>query len=322
VSGDAAAGAPRFSVVVTTYNREAIVRRCVESCLDQTFSDFEVVVVDDASTDGTLAALRAHRDPRLRVVAHERNRGINPARHSGVAAAGGEWVVVLDSDWELLPDSLERLAGVIDDLPPEIHVVRSQLAWDDGHVTPSPMPRGPVGYEERIAWIERDGPQDAGRCIRRSAFELTPYIADRRGAMEWLFELDLARNETAMCVPEVLGLEHTDAANSWLRSADARDLLPRLREEAPDMLWMAETALARHGAALRAHGPGQYANTLRVAAMQAFLLARRRAGARYSVAALRVRPFGLTIWATLILGLAGPGWMARGVLALRRLRDR
>src|SRR5690348_2825682 len=100
---------PFFTVVVTTYNRERIVRRCVDSCLAQSFDDLEVVVVDDASTDGTVAALEAYEDPRVRVVVHERNRGINPARHTGAVAVQGEWVVVVDSDDELMPDALERL---------------------------------------------------------------------------------------------------------------------------------------------------------------------------------------------------------------------
>jgi glycosyltransferase involved in cell wall biosynthesis len=97
---------PFFSVVVTTYNRERIVRRCIDSCLVQSFEDLEVVVVDDASVDGTVAALESYEDSRLRVVAHDRNQGINPARHTGTAAARGEWIVVVDSDWELLPNAL------------------------------------------------------------------------------------------------------------------------------------------------------------------------------------------------------------------------
>src|SRR4051794_39530439 len=100
---------PFFSVVITTYNRARILRRCLDSCLAQSWTDFEVVVVDDGSSDDTVAALAEDPDPRLRVVAHERNRGINPARFTGAASARGEWVVVIDSDDELVPRALERL---------------------------------------------------------------------------------------------------------------------------------------------------------------------------------------------------------------------
>ncbi|HET9197563.1 MAG TPA: glycosyltransferase family 2 protein [Solirubrobacterales bacterium] len=314
--------APFFSVVVTTYNRERIVRRAVDSCLGQSFEDLEVIVVDDASGDGTVAALESYDDPRLRVVVHERNRGINPTRRTGADAARGEWVVVVDSDWELKPEALERLRAAIGALPAGVRVVRFRLLWDDGSVTPRFVPVGPYGYEGRIRWAEEEGGEDAGRCIQAAVFETTPYIADRRGAIETLFELDLAKAETSVCLDEVLGLEHSDAPNSWMRSTSAAELLPRLRQEAPDMLWMAETSLARHGEALRRWGPRQYANLERVAALQSFLLGRRRQGARYALRAVRARPQAAMSWITLFLGLLGPGAAARGILALRKLQAR
>lgn len=314
-------GDPFFSVVVTTYNREQIVRRCVDSCLRQSFEDFEVVVVDDASGDGTAAAIEAYEDPRVRLVEHESNRGINPARHTGTEAARGRWVVVTDSDWELLPEALERLHAAIGSLPEDVRVVRFRMRWDDDSVTPRFVPPEPFGYEGRIRWAEEEGGNDAGRCIAAAVFESTPYYADRRGAMESLFELDLAKAERTLCLDEVLGLEHSDAPNSWLRSTSASELLPRLRREAPDMLWMAETTLTRHGEALRRWGPRQYANMQRVAAVQAFLLGRRRLGLRHALASLRSRPFSLTAWVTLTLGLLGPGALARGNLVQRRLQS-
>lgn len=309
---------PFFTVVVTTYNRAQIACRCVDSCLDQEFSDFEVVVVDDASEDDTVAVLGRYEDPRLRVVALEANQGINSARQRGVEAANGEWVLMVDSDWELVPETLRRLAEVIATLPPEVRVVRHRLLWDDGSVTPSFVPAEPFGYEGRIRWIEEEGGHDAGRCIKREVFERTPYIDGRRGAMETLFELRLARAETTLAVPEVLGKEHSDAANSWLRSTDAAELIPRLYPEAPDMLWMAETTLSEHGAALKKWGPSHYRRVLRVAATQAFLLNRRRLGFRYGFRALRQKPLDPLVIATLLLGGFGRGAVARGTLAFRR----
>jgi glycosyltransferase involved in cell wall biosynthesis len=311
---------PLFSIVVTTYNREDIVRRAVDSCLAQTYGDFELIVVDDASSDETFAALGRYDDPRLQVVVHDVNRGISAARNTGAAHARGEWVVVVDSDWELVPNALERLRELISELPPGVRAIRSRLRWDDGRITPRFMPSQPIGYLERIRWVEEEGGWDAGRCIKRAALEQTPYLPDRRGAMEGLWELDLASKETTLCVEDVLGLEHDDAPNSWLRTSSAKELIPRLEAEAPDMLWMAETLLARHGEALRRHGPRQYALFLRIGAMQAFLLGKRRKGARYALRSLRSKPLEAMTWLTLLLGLLGPGAAARGTVGLRRLR--
>lgn len=310
---------PFFSIVVTTYNREQIVRRCIDSCLAQTFEDFELVVIDDGSTDRTVPMLEGDANPRVKIVVHESNRGINPARYSGVAASAGEWVVVVDSDDELMPDALGRLRETIASLPPDVGAVRYRLRHDDGRVTPDFVPEGPYGYIGRIRWAEMEGGHDAGRCLRRSVLAESPYIRDRRGAMETLFELNLAQSTNSICIEDVLGEVHGDAPNSWLRARSQAELAPRLLREAPDMLWMAETTLDRHAPALREHGPGQYRRLLRVASAQSFLLGDRRGGARYARRALRLRLLDPRVWATLALGLIGPGALARGTLAHRRL---
>jgi glycosyltransferase involved in cell wall biosynthesis len=310
---------PFFSIVITTYNRARIVRRCIDSCLAQEFADFEIVVVDDGSDDDTAAVLaQAYDDPRLRVVAHEANRGINPSRHTGATNARGEWVVVIDSDDELLPGALARLHELTGELPEGVRVLRSRQVHDDGHVTPSFIPDGPYGYEGRIRWAEGEGGTDAARCIKREAFATSPYIEGRRGAMETLFELNLAERETSLCAGDVLTAVHADADNSWLRAIKSAEVIPRLKREAPDMLWMAETVLERHGDALQRYGPGQYVTVLRIAATQAFILGKRRLGARYALRALRRDPLAPAAWVTLLLGLLGPGATARGAVAYRR----
>jgi Glycosyl transferase family 2 len=313
---------PLFSIVVTTYDRAQIVQRCIDSCLAQSLADFEVVVVDDGSTDGTAEALGRYEDPRIRIVAHDRNQGINPSRHTGVVNARGEWIVVVDSDDELVPHALERLREIIENLPQGVKVVRSRLVRDDGSITPAFVPGEPYGYIGRIRWAESEGGQDAGRCLHRSVFDASPYISNRRGAMETLFELNLAESATSVCVEDVLGKVHDDAPNSWLRSASAEEFLPRLFDEAPDMLWMAETTLERHGEALRRNGPRQYRTILRVAGTQAFLLGQRRKGAEYVLRALRARKLDPMAWATLALGMLGPAALARGMLAFKRVNAR
>jgi glycosyltransferase involved in cell wall biosynthesis len=311
---------PFFSVVITTYNRARIVRRCLDSCLAQTFTDFEVIVVDDGSSDDTVAVLEEYSDPRLRVIAHEHNRGINPARFTGASAARGEWVVVVDSDDELLEGALEGLRERIATLPQGVQVLRSSQLHDDDQITPAFVPDGPYGYEGRIRWAEAEGGQDAARCLHRSVFASSPYIDGHRGAMETLFELNLAENETSVCVEDVFTRVHSDAPDSWLRNGASASLIPRLRREAPDMLWMAETTLARHGAALERYGPGQMVTVLRIASTQAFLLGQRRKGAAYGLRALRRRPLDAPAWITLFLGLLGPWAVERGAVAYRRAR--
>ena len=92
--------APRISVVLPTHNRAATLPRAVRSVLAQSFTDFELIVVDDGSTDGSIEALQASiDDPRLRCIRTARPRsGPSAARNCGVAAARAEWIAFQDSD--------------------------------------------------------------------------------------------------------------------------------------------------------------------------------------------------------------------------------
>jgi glycosyltransferase involved in cell wall biosynthesis len=97
--------APRISVVMPTYNGERFLRPAIESILSQTFRDFELIAIDDGSTDGTAAILRefADRDDRVTLLSNERNLGIAGATNRGLAAARGEFVALHDHDDISLP---------------------------------------------------------------------------------------------------------------------------------------------------------------------------------------------------------------------------
>ncbi|MEW5805860.1 MAG: glycosyltransferase [Acidobacteriota bacterium] len=98
---------PKVSVIIPTYNRAHYITQALESVFAQTFRDFEVVVVDDGSTDNTKEALSTYMES-IRYIRQE-NRGEAAARNSGIRASTGEWVAFLDSDdmWE--PQTLETL---------------------------------------------------------------------------------------------------------------------------------------------------------------------------------------------------------------------
>ncbi|MHC3436834.1 glycosyltransferase family 2 protein [Natrialbaceae archaeon A-gly3] len=110
---------PRVSVIVPTYNRASSLPRAIDSALEQTVDDLEVVVVDDGSTDHTASVLANYDDPRVRPVVHATNQGANVARNTGIDHARGEYVAFLDSDdaWhrEKLERQLEALEGRSDD---------------------------------------------------------------------------------------------------------------------------------------------------------------------------------------------------------------
>lgn len=101
-------GKPLVSVTVVTYNSGRFIRRCLESVLDQAHSSIEVIVVDNASTDGTVDILEPFED-RCRVIYNEENTGFAAAQNQAIAMSKGEWVLTLNPDVMLLPDFVERL---------------------------------------------------------------------------------------------------------------------------------------------------------------------------------------------------------------------
>jgi GalNAc5-diNAcBac-PP-undecaprenol beta-1,3-glucosyltransferase len=106
------------SLVIPTYNRARLVRRAIASALSQTHRDVEVVVVDDGSTDETPAVLASLDDPRVRHVRHPVNRGVNGAKNTGLDNARGDWIGMLDSDDELVPEAIEVLLKKGEELGP------------------------------------------------------------------------------------------------------------------------------------------------------------------------------------------------------------
>src|SRR5690349_15888802 len=108
---------PLVSVIIPLYNKAPYLRRALESIASQTFADFEAIVVDDGSTDGSERIAAEFADPRFRVL-RQPNRGPGSARNLGIAEARGELLAFLDADDEWLPDFLETTTSLLEKYGP------------------------------------------------------------------------------------------------------------------------------------------------------------------------------------------------------------
>jgi len=106
----------KFSVVIPLYNKEKHIQRAIRSVLGQTYPHFELIIVDDGSTDGSYEAARVIEDPRIRIIRQE-NRGVSAARNRGVEEAKFEWVAFLDADDEWLPEFLTAILDLQEEFP-------------------------------------------------------------------------------------------------------------------------------------------------------------------------------------------------------------
>ena len=129
------------SIIVPVYNSEKYLRKCVDSILAQTFTDFELFLVNDGSTDDSpgICDDYASRDPRIRVI-HQVNQGQSVARNNAIARMSGEWVLFCDSDDWIHPESLERLYNAAVENDTRISIAGYQeTAGEDPEILPEQL---------------------------------------------------------------------------------------------------------------------------------------------------------------------------------------
>lgn len=217
---------PIVSVILPTYGRLPLLREAVASVIGQTFSDWELIVVDDGSTDDTREYLEAIDDPRVRPLRLE-HRGITSARSSGLRLACGKWVAFLDSDDLWLPRKLElqlrRLA-----VQPACRWSYTGYSLIDTEGAPLPersnlLPQPVSGYIlESVLRFKISTPVQTMLAQRSLIEEIGGFDASIPFLSDYDFALRLAARSEACALPEILTLirEHAGRATSNLRDAD------------------------------------------------------------------------------------------------------
>lgn len=168
---------PFFSVVIPLYNKEKFIGRAINSVLNQTIQNFELIIVDDGSTDNSLNLVKAYDDNRIRLISQE-NQGVSIARNTGILNAKADYIAFLDADDEWLLDFLETIEQLINDFPLAGGYSTSAL-WEDQYgdlipITFSVLPKAP--WQGEISNLFHVIANDASpiipssACIKRSVF--------------------------------------------------------------------------------------------------------------------------------------------------------
>ncbi len=142
------------SIVIPVYNTEAYLERCLESVLAQTYTDWEGILVNDGSRDGSLALCKsyAERDSRFRII-DQANQGLSMARNAGVAISRGEYIAFLDSDDRLEPETIQVVVEAFGSSE-DCDLVQIPVLMDAGHVTERYVCSGEGRLVGRDALIE------------------------------------------------------------------------------------------------------------------------------------------------------------------------
>lgn len=194
---------PKVSVVMSVYNQEPYIRESIDSVLNQTFSDFELIIIDDGSTDGSEEIVLSYVDPRIRYVKNGKNLGIVATSNRGLSLATGKYVARLDSDDVAHEQRFERQVDFLEGRP-EVGLVGSYFQTiEDNPRTMTP----PVSPEDIMDFLM------VGNCLghstimfRRELFEqnnlLYPQVGG--GAEDYAFYLQCVPFVKMANIPRIL----------------------------------------------------------------------------------------------------------------------
>lgn len=142
-----------FSVVITLYNKERAIKETIQSVLDQTYNNFELIIIDDGSTDCSSSVAKSFVDSRIKYV-YKENGGVSSARNLGAKVASSNYLIYLDGDDLLYSDTLSNFAAVIDKYP-EVNLIAAKLVrkTEKGLVNPSSTNyEGLVNQNKKMRW--------------------------------------------------------------------------------------------------------------------------------------------------------------------------
>lgn len=269
-----------ISVIIPLYNRRDEIGRAIASALRQSRAPHEIVVVDDASRDGSAEAVAALGDKRVRLVRHERNQGAAAARNTGIAAAKGEWIALLDSDDEWEPEKLARQLDALYAVPDAPaasvtgYLIRDYRTGEERAFAPRPED----ATLDALAW---GCPLGVGSTLlaRRSIFaEIGAFDPDlpRLEDWEWLMRYLPARRLGVVPAPLTIVHKASDPSHAQVFASLAR-IRARHRDDWYRRSWIAgrkfdSTLLVEEAAAAHYAGANGRAAALALKAFAAYPL--------------------------------------------------
>lgn len=270
---------PLFSIIIPSYNRQHTLKRTFESIQVQSFKNFEVIIVDDASTDDTIGFLETYQGllP-LRIYRNKQNLGIGPSRYHGYKKSEGKWILFLDSDDELYPEILAKLHQLVNDLDSDIMRVRGMVIKDDGSLSPRPNLVDEIWVYEnyiRAINIQENEYNESSSIYKRDALETVPFPQNR--SIETLFHLDFFKQYPVRTTPLIFRKYHDDSNNS----TDDPKPIDLIQREACDNANMIDDVFFKHGEIIKEKAPNKYNNLVVFGIRNHSLCGNRKSAATY-----------------------------------------
>ncbi|SEQ05656.1 glycosyltransferase family 2 protein [Flavobacterium urocaniciphilum] len=172
---------PFFTVIIPLYNKEKYISNAIKSILNQTFTDFEVLIVNDCSTDNSIKIATEFESEKIRIIHHEKNKGLAATRNTGIKNAKANYVAFLDADDLWKPHFLEKIFNLIQNFSEaRIFGTNYEEIWDETvkmpHNNSDSLPKDFVGYLNFFKINIKQGIYNHGSvCIHKEVFEKAGY---------------------------------------------------------------------------------------------------------------------------------------------------
>lgn len=217
-----------LSVIIPVYNVEKYLRRCVDSVINQTYDNLEIILVNDGSTDTSLEICREYKDKRIKVI-DKANGGLSSARNAGLKVATGELVTFLDSDDFLEIDIYQKLTSVMQKEDVDIATMLMASAYEDGKRNlPNPPSNADLGVKSGEWFLEqiclrKFGTSVCSKVFNRSVFDGFTFDETRQNE-DFLIMSEILVSNVKVYVTDYLGYNYFVRSGSMSRSGFSKSL--------------------------------------------------------------------------------------------------
>lgn len=215
---------PAVSVIIPTYNRAKTIQRAIDSVLNQTFSDLELIVVDDCSTDNTSAILGQYGgNKRVRIIKHDKNRGEGGARNTGIRHSHANYIAFLDSDDEWLKNKLEKQMPIIQNADENIGVVYAYSVMQNEDGSNASIQRPSMRGDILSDLLYGKCPAiSSSALIRRECFQDHLHDETLPSFQDWDLWLQIAQDYQFEYIPEPLCIIYLGTPAQATRNISSR----------------------------------------------------------------------------------------------------
>jgi len=219
--------APMVSIIVPTFNRAGVIKRALDSIVAQNFKDYEVIVVDDGSTDDLAIVEKYSGLAPMRLIRHSQNRGAAAARNTGIAAAAGRFIAFLDSDDSWQPDKLAYQVAALQGAAPNVRACVTGYILHKGKRELTICPQTPPGHFKTEILFGCTISPGTALLIEHSVFDqIGLFDEDLRRLEDWDWLLRFAEVYDIIFVPKPLATVYT---STWEEHSVSNESDPTLQ---------------------------------------------------------------------------------------------